>query len=76
MEAISVICKFEQLNEYFIVRQDCRGEMVKFGNINANINYEVVPPSLKFDTVMSTNLYHRRLVRNKYSREKPYGTSN
>ena len=50
--------------------------MVKFGNINANIDHEVVPPFPKSDTVISTNLYHRRLARDKYSREKPYGTSN
>mgnify|MGYP006956718679 FL=1 len=36
--------------------------MVKFGNINANIDHEVVPPYLKSDTVISTNLYHRRLA--------------
>ena len=39
--------------------------MVEFGNINAYINYEVVPPFLKPDTVISTNDYPRRLDGNK-----------
>ena len=37
-------------------------QMAKFGNINANINHEVVPPFLKSDTAISTNLYHRRIA--------------
>ena len=45
LEAISVICEFERLNEYFTVRENRSGEMVKFGNINAYKNFhEVVPP--------------------------------
>ena len=47
-----------------------------FGNINAKIDYEVIPFFLKSDTVISTNLYHRRLAWDKYSREKSYGKSN
>jgi hypothetical protein len=35
MEAISVICKFERLNQYFTVRRNRGGKMVKFGNVNA-----------------------------------------
>lgn len=35
---------FERLNEYFALRRNGRGEMVKFGNINAYVNHEVVPP--------------------------------
>jgi len=62
MEVISIVCEFKRLNEYFTIRRDCRGEMVKFGNINAKIDYEVVPLFLKSDTVISTNLYQRRLA--------------
>jgi len=48
LEAISVICEFERLNDYFTVGRNRGGEMVKFGNINAYENvYEVVPPFLK-----------------------------
>ena len=45
LEAISVICEFERLNEYLTVRRNRGGEMVEFGNINAYKNFhEVVPP--------------------------------
>ena len=44
LEAISVVCEFERLNEYFTVRRNRSGEMVEFGNINAYKNFhEVVP---------------------------------
>ena len=47
-KAISVVCEFEILNNYFTVGRNCSGEMVKFGNINAHVNFhEVVPPFLK-----------------------------
>lgn len=41
--------------------------MVELGNINACVNHEVVPPFLKYDTMISTSDYHRRLDGNKYS---------
>ena len=42
---ISVICEFERLNDYFTVGRNRSGEMIKFGNINAYVNFhEVVPP--------------------------------
>ena len=41
--------------------------MVEFGNVNACVNYEVVSPFLKTDTVISTSDYHRRLDGDKYS---------
>lgn len=45
LEAISVICEFERLNDYFTVGRNRSGEMIKFGNINAYVNFhEVVPP--------------------------------
>ena len=44
IEAIIVICEFERLNEYLAVGRNRSGEMVKFGNINADVNHEVVPP--------------------------------
>ena len=39
--------------------------MVKFGNINAYVNQEVMFSLLKSDTVISTSDYHRRLDGNK-----------
>ena len=47
METISVVCEFEGLNEYLALRRNGSGEMVKFGNINTNVNYEVVSPFRK-----------------------------
>lgn len=44
IEAIIVICAFERFNEYLAVGRNRSGEMVKFGNINADVNYEIVPP--------------------------------
>lgn len=44
--------------------------MVKFGNINADVNHER-PPFNLYDTVISTNDYHRTLDRNKYSQAEP-----
>ena len=45
LEAISVVCEFERLKNYFTVGRNRSGEMVEFGNINAYKNFhEVVPP--------------------------------
>ena len=43
----SVVCEFERLNEYLTVRRNRSGEMVEFGNVNAYINHEAVPPFQK-----------------------------
>ena len=67
MEAISVIRELKRFHEYFAIRRNGRGKMVKFGNVNTNVNHEAVPPFLKSDTVISTSDYHRRLDGNKYS---------
>ena len=40
-EAISVVCEFERLNEYFTVRRNRSGEMVEFGNILSLIHISV-----------------------------------
>ena len=40
-----VVCEFERLKNCFTVGRNRSGEMVKFGNINACVNFhEVVPP--------------------------------
>lgn len=44
LEAITVICKFERLHEFFAIRRYGRCKVVAFGNVNAYINHEVVPP--------------------------------
>ena len=68
MEAISVVCEFERINEYFTARINRSGEMVEFGNINAYENFmRLYIPFLKSDTMMSNIDYHRRLDRIKYS---------
>gem|GEM_PF-5167084 len=35
--------------------------MIKFGNINAYVNHEVLLPFVRSDTVISVNGYHRIL---------------
>ena len=67
MEAITVVRELKRLNEYFAIRRYGLGKMVEFGNINAYVKHEVVPPFLKSDTVISTSDYHRRLDGDKYS---------
>ncbi len=43
-EAIIVIRELKRLNEYLAVGRNRSGEMVEFGNINADVNHEVIPP--------------------------------
>ena len=47
LEAITVICEFERLREYYAIRRyDC-GLMVEFGNVNAYVNHRGTPPFQK-----------------------------
>ena len=43
-EAITVVCELERLDEYFAIRWNGWGKVVKFGDVDANINHEDVPP--------------------------------
>lgn len=69
LEAISVACEFERLKNYFTARRNHSGEMIKFVNINAYMNfYKIVFPFfLKSHSVVPNIDYHRRLDINKYS---------
>ena len=42
MEAISVICEFERLKNYFAVGRNRSGEMIEFGNTLSKWKYEIV----------------------------------
>lgn len=44
LEAIAVICEFERLHEFSAIRRYGWCKVVKFGNVNAYIDHEVVPP--------------------------------
>ena len=47
MEAITVICEFKWLREYYAIRRYGCGVMVEFGNVNAYVNHRGTPPFQK-----------------------------
>lgn len=52
------------------IHRNVSGEMVKIGNIIATQIMRQYLLFIKFDTVISTNQYHRRRERNRYSERK------